>query len=830
MGDAGAIVGVGILVLAWVGVSMVVPIVALISARRARREIELMRSELTDLRRLTEGVPPPPAVVTPTRVVVTPPIVVVEPPPPVAAEPPPPVAAEPPPVAAEPPPPVAAEPPPPAVAPPPAAPPPINNTVPPPASSLEEKIALVWFTRIGAAILLLGVAWFFKYAVDNNWLGPLGRVALGALAGAAVLVFAEATRPRTRAVYVQVLTGVGLSLLFFTAYAAYAFYHLVPAPGAFAAVAVITLLGGALAMHHRGEAILILSLIAGLLAPILFSTGEDRPAALFSYLFVLTAAAFWASLRMTFRWATWLAVVGPPILFAGWYGKFFDVTPPPEHPMVDAPLESLIGPYFALRHRAAPLIAVAAFFAEWVAVYAAARRRELARLWPLAILCAAALAAHAGFAALLYDRPVVLGAVLAALALASSLLFGRENRRELLLLPLGASFIVLVATVHGAAHPDVVGVMALLALWGAIYARAFLQDQFAGGKTPSPMMLWATTAVGVAVGIAAAALLNSDHPRIFGATLAALSLGFMLLSIVAGRPVVATLAVALSALGLGAVSISVSHHEHRLIGIFAVWAAVYLASIAWDVLRRNAPASALRLVVFSAAGLAFALLAELQTTDAEWLLRAALLAAVGAVDLALGAALVARARTGATLLLGQALALFAGSVAFCFSGATLTLVWAAMAAVVAVLAAADEDRAWLAGAAALFFVAACHLLAVDLELAEKSRELFFDTMGKAGRLRLPLGFNERSLALAGSAAALLVSARAARRAKASMFRWGSAAFLVAAHLCVLTLLVTEVHNGSCTRRRRRPASTAPSSKPSSCNTRNRSAPPKIRCA
>jgi hypothetical protein len=322
-----------------------------------------------------------------------------------------------------------------------------------------------------------------------------------------------------------------------------------------------------------------------------------------------------------------------------------------------------------------------------------------------------------------------------------------------------------------------------------------LQDQFAGGRTPSPLMLWASAAVAVAVGVAAAVLLLDAHPRIFGATLCALSLALMLLSIVAARPIVATLAVVLSALGLGTVAISVSpHHEHRLIAIFAVWAAVYLASIAWDILRRAAPVSPLRLVVFSAAGLAFALLAEMQTRDSEWLLRAALLAAVGAIDLAFGAALVARARTGATLVLGQALALFAGSVAFCFSGATLTLVWAAMAAVVAVLAAADEDRAWLAGAAALFLVAAAHLISVDLPLAEKARELFFDSMGAHGRLRLPLVFNERALALAGSAAALFVSARAAQRATSRAFSFGSAAFLVAAHLCVLLLVVTELHN------------------------------------
>src|SRR6185312_5020302 len=136
-----------------------------------------------------------------------------------------------------------------------------------------------------------------------------------------------------------------------------------------------------------------------------------------------------------------------------------------------------------------------------------------------------------------------------------------------------------------------------------------------------------------AVGVAAGVLLNDAHPRLFGATLAVLSLALALLAIAAARPVVATIAVALTALGLGAVAVSVAHPEHRLIGIFAVWSAVYLGSIAWDILRRGAAASALRLAVFSAAGLFFALLAELQTADDEWLLRAALLAAVGAVDL-----------------------------------------------------------------------------------------------------------------------------------------------------------------------------------------------------
>ncbi|HET9598046.1 MAG TPA: DUF2339 domain-containing protein, partial [Anaeromyxobacteraceae bacterium] len=154
-------------------------------------------------------------------------------------------------------------------------------TAPPP-DSLEERLALVWFTRAGAATFLLGAAWFFKFAVDNAWIGPAGRVAIGALTGAALLALGEARCERLRAPYLHALLGTGLALLFVATYASHALYHLVPAPAAFAAAAVVALLGGALALRHRGARVLAAARAGGLLAPVLLSTGEDRPAALFA--------------------------------------------------------------------------------------------------------------------------------------------------------------------------------------------------------------------------------------------------------------------------------------------------------------------------------------------------------------------------------------------------------------------------------------------------------------------------------------------------------------------------------------------------------------------
>ena len=67
---------------------------------------------------------------------------------------------------------------------------------------------MTWFTRIGAAVLILGAALALKYLADSAWLGPRGRVAAGAVAGFAVLAAAERLRARADRGYVHALLGV----------------------------------------------------------------------------------------------------------------------------------------------------------------------------------------------------------------------------------------------------------------------------------------------------------------------------------------------------------------------------------------------------------------------------------------------------------------------------------------------------------------------------------------------------------------------------------------------------------------------------------------------
>src|SRR2546426_657903 len=61
-------------------------------------------------------------------------------------------------------------------------------------AELEGKIGKVWLNRIAIVAILFGVAYFIKYAFDNNWIGAGGRVAIGLIAGIAVILWSERFR------------------------------------------------------------------------------------------------------------------------------------------------------------------------------------------------------------------------------------------------------------------------------------------------------------------------------------------------------------------------------------------------------------------------------------------------------------------------------------------------------------------------------------------------------------------------------------------------------------------------------------------------------------
>jgi uncharacterized membrane protein len=193
----------------------------------------------------------------------------------------------------------------------------------PPPLPLETNIGLTIVNRLGVVTLLLGIAFGFKWLVDNQYIGPAGRVELGVLAGFLTLGLADWLWHRGQRIFAQGITATGVGILYLSLYASFGLYHLVPQSFAFVCMCSVTLGTVALALRYESVAIAALGLFGGYLTPLMLSTGEDHPWFLFSYILVLDAGALVLARARDWRLLDVLSFVATWLLYALWTGSHY---------------------------------------------------------------------------------------------------------------------------------------------------------------------------------------------------------------------------------------------------------------------------------------------------------------------------------------------------------------------------------------------------------------------------------------------------------------------------------------------------------------------------
>src|SRR5258707_1516576 len=118
-----------------------------------------------------------------------------------------------------------------------------------PETDLESRIGSHWLNRIGIAALLIGISYFLKFAFDNNWIGPAGRVTIGLLAGIAVVVWSERFRAKDYKAFSYSLKAVGIGALYLSLWAAFQLYSLIPSSAAFVMMLGVDAAAGADALE-----------------------------------------------------------------------------------------------------------------------------------------------------------------------------------------------------------------------------------------------------------------------------------------------------------------------------------------------------------------------------------------------------------------------------------------------------------------------------------------------------------------------------------------------------------------------------------------------------
>jgi len=188
---------------------------------------------------------------------------------------------------------------------------------------LESRIGSHWLNRIGIAAVLIGVSYFLKFAFDNNWIGPAGRVTIGLLAGIVIVVWSERFRRRGYQIFSYSLKAVGIGILYLSLYAAFQIYSLVPSGGAFVMMLAVTSATAVMAWTQDAEILAAFALIGGFTTPLLLSTGQNREVALFSYVAILDVGALALVILKPWRRLLVLSYAGTLLLYIGWYMSFY---------------------------------------------------------------------------------------------------------------------------------------------------------------------------------------------------------------------------------------------------------------------------------------------------------------------------------------------------------------------------------------------------------------------------------------------------------------------------------------------------------------------------
>lgn len=192
-----------------------------------------------------------------------------------------------------------------------------------PQPSLESRIGSQWFNRVGILAILIAAAWFLKLAIDNHWVGPLGRVLIGVLSGAGIVAWSERFQRRGYAAFGYSLKAIGSGILYLSLWAAFSLYQLLPAGVAFAAMFIVTAFNAFMSWVQDAELLALYAIAGGLATPLLVSTGGNHEAALFSYLLLLDGAVLvLVSLR---SWSRLLfgAFAATVALVVGWWLEFY---------------------------------------------------------------------------------------------------------------------------------------------------------------------------------------------------------------------------------------------------------------------------------------------------------------------------------------------------------------------------------------------------------------------------------------------------------------------------------------------------------------------------
>ncbi|MCW4469078.1 DUF2339 domain-containing protein [Flavobacterium sp. MFBS3-15] len=182
---------------------------------------------------------------------------------------------------------------------------------------MEKFIGENLINKIGILILVLGISYFVKFAIDKEWIGEPARVGIGILAGGIVMLVAHRLRKNYKA-FSSVLVAGAVSIFYFTIAVAFHDYQLFSQTVAFIIMVAITAFSAFLSVSYDRQELAALTLIGGFAVPFMVSTGSNNYIVLFSYITILNVGILAIAYHKKWGLINLQAYVFTVLLFASW--------------------------------------------------------------------------------------------------------------------------------------------------------------------------------------------------------------------------------------------------------------------------------------------------------------------------------------------------------------------------------------------------------------------------------------------------------------------------------------------------------------------------------
>ncbi|NOT51522.1 MAG: DUF2339 domain-containing protein [Chitinophagaceae bacterium] len=182
---------------------------------------------------------------------------------------------------------------------------------------LEKMIGLGVLQYSGIIALVIGISIGVKYAIDKDLITPAARIGLAYLAGIA-LYFLSVRLKKKYHVFSAILLSGSMASLYFTSFAAYAYYDLFNGGVAFALMLAITVFTIYSAIRYDREIIAILGMAGAYTIPFLISVNSGRADLFFAYIILINIGIAILAFKKSWMSMTGLALFASWILFFGW--------------------------------------------------------------------------------------------------------------------------------------------------------------------------------------------------------------------------------------------------------------------------------------------------------------------------------------------------------------------------------------------------------------------------------------------------------------------------------------------------------------------------------